>query len=98
MAESRVTSITAEVLATPVSQARVPSIAAQILATASCFHGTVLGPAHARGARLHDLLNRIVLDAPARCEDHDLADQAQRNDLDAQHDHQHAEDQRRPVS
>ena len=35
MAENRVTSIAAEVLATPVSQARATSIAAEILATAS---------------------------------------------------------------
>jgi hypothetical protein len=35
MAENRVTSITAEVLATPVSEARVTSVAAEILATAS---------------------------------------------------------------
>ena len=35
MAENRVTSITAEVLATPLSQARVSSVAAEILATAS---------------------------------------------------------------
>ena len=35
MAESRVTSITAEVLATPVSQARVSAVAAEVLATAS---------------------------------------------------------------
>ena len=35
MAENRVTSITAEVLATAASQARVSSVAAEILATAS---------------------------------------------------------------
>jgi hypothetical protein len=35
MAETRVTSITAEVLATPVSQARVSAVAAELLATAS---------------------------------------------------------------
>ena len=35
MAESSVTSIAAEVLATPVSEARVTSIAAEVLATAS---------------------------------------------------------------
>jgi type III secretory pathway component EscV len=35
MAETRVTSITAEVLATPVSQARVSAVAAEVLATAS---------------------------------------------------------------
>jgi hypothetical protein len=35
MAENRVTSITAEVLATPVSQARVSAAAAEVLATAS---------------------------------------------------------------
>jgi hypothetical protein len=35
MAESRVTSIAAEVLATPVSQARLTSVAAEVLATAS---------------------------------------------------------------
>jgi hypothetical protein len=35
MAESRITSIAAEVLATPLSQARITSIAAEILATAS---------------------------------------------------------------
>ena len=35
MAENRVTSIAAEVLATPVSQARVSSVAAEVLATAS---------------------------------------------------------------
>ena len=35
MAESRVTSIAAEILATPVSEARVTSLAAEVLATAS---------------------------------------------------------------
>ena len=35
MAASRVTSITAEVLAAPVSQARVSAVAAELLATAS---------------------------------------------------------------
>jgi hypothetical protein len=35
MAENRVTSITAEVLASSVSQARVTSVAAEVLATAS---------------------------------------------------------------
>jgi hypothetical protein len=35
MAESRVTSIAAEVLATPVSQARLTSVAAEVPATAS---------------------------------------------------------------
>ena len=35
MAENRVASITAEVLATPGSQARVISVAAEVLATAS---------------------------------------------------------------
>ena len=35
MAETRVTSIAAEVLATPVSQARATSIAAELLATVS---------------------------------------------------------------
>ena len=35
MAENRVTSIAAEVLATPVSQARATSIAAELLATVS---------------------------------------------------------------
>ena len=35
MAENRVTSITAQVLATPVSQARVSAVAAEVLATAS---------------------------------------------------------------
>ena len=35
MAENRVTSIAAEVLATPVSQARVSAVAAEVLATAS---------------------------------------------------------------
>ena len=35
MAENRITSITAEVLATPVSQARVSAVAAEVLATAS---------------------------------------------------------------
>jgi len=35
MAASRVTSVTAEVLATPASQARVSAVAAEVLATAS---------------------------------------------------------------
>jgi len=35
MAESRVTSITADVLATPISQARLTFVTAEILATAS---------------------------------------------------------------
>jgi hypothetical protein len=35
MAENRVTSITAEVLATPVSQARLSAVAAQVLLTGS---------------------------------------------------------------
>ena len=35
MAESRVTSIAAEVLATPISQARVTSVVAEVLAPAS---------------------------------------------------------------
>jgi hypothetical protein len=35
MAENRVTSITAQVLATPVSQSRVSAVAAEVLATAS---------------------------------------------------------------
>ena len=35
MAETRATSITAEVLATPISQARVSAAAAEVLATAS---------------------------------------------------------------
>ena len=35
MAENRITSISAEVLATPVSQARVSAVAAEVLATAS---------------------------------------------------------------
>ena len=35
MAENRVTSITAEVLATPVGQARVSAVAAEVLATPS---------------------------------------------------------------
>jgi hypothetical protein len=35
MTESRVMSITAEVLATPVSEARITSVAAEVLATAS---------------------------------------------------------------
>jgi type III secretory pathway component EscV len=35
MAESRVTSIAAEVLTTPVSEARITSVAAEVLATAS---------------------------------------------------------------
>jgi len=35
MAASRITSVTAEVLATPVSQARVSAVAAEVLATPS---------------------------------------------------------------
>jgi hypothetical protein len=35
MAENRITSIAAEVLGTPVSQARVSAVAAEVLATAS---------------------------------------------------------------
>jgi hypothetical protein len=35
MAQNRVTSIAAEVLATPVNEARVSSVAAEVLATAS---------------------------------------------------------------
>ena len=35
MAENRITSITAEVLATPVSHARVSAVAAEVLATGS---------------------------------------------------------------